>query len=83
MLYTSGSTGVPKGVMIEHRSVLNRALDVNRLLEVGPDDRIIGLTALHHDLSVYDMFGGLLAGATMVLPDAAKRRIRRTGSSSW
>lgn len=74
VLYTSGSTGVPKGAMIEHRSVLNRMLDVNRLLEVGPGDRIIGLTALHHDLSVYDVFGGLLAGATLVLPDAAKLR---------
>ena len=53
VLYTSGSTGLPKGVMIEHRGVVNRMLDVNRRFGVGPDDRAMALTALHHDLSVY------------------------------
>jgi pyochelin synthetase len=68
VLFTSGSTGVPKGVGIEHRSVVNRMIDVNRRFGVGPEDRALALTALHHDLSVYDIFGVLSAGGTIVIP---------------
>lgn len=74
VIYTSGSTGQPKGVMIEHRNVVNRITDVNRRLEIGPRDRMLALTALHHDLSVYDIFGVLGAGAAMVIPDADRIR---------
>lgn len=69
MLYTSGSTGEPKGVLIEHRSVLNRMLDVVRRFGLGPDDRTIAITPLEHDLSVFDMFAPLLAGGAVVVPD--------------
>ncbi|HSR50995.1 MAG TPA: amino acid adenylation domain-containing protein [Acidobacteriota bacterium] len=68
VLYTSGSTGHPKGAMIEQRSVINRMLDINRRFEVGPNDRALALTALHHDLSVFDMFGVLAAGGSLVFP---------------
>lgn len=71
VIYTSGSTGVPKGVMIEHRQVVNRLLDVNQRLGIGPSDRVLALTPLHHDLSVYDIFGVLAAGGALVMPDAA------------
>lgn len=74
VIYTSGSTGLPKGVMIEHRSVVNRMLDVNRRFEIGEADRVLALTALNHDLSVYDIFGALAAGATIVMPDAGAVR---------
>ncbi len=74
VLYTSGSTGLPKGVMIEHRNVLNRMLDVNDRFGIGPGDRALALTALHHDLSVYDLFGVLAAGGTLVVPSAEGRR---------
>jgi epothilone synthetase B len=74
VIYTSGSTGQPKGVMIEHRSVVNRITDVSRRLGIGPGDRVLALTALHHDLSVYDIFGALAAGAAMVIPDADRIR---------
>lgn len=74
VLYTSGSTGQPKGVMIEHRSVVNRVVDVNRRFEITADDRAIAVTALQHDLSVYDLFGMLSAGGALVVPDAEGRR---------
>ena len=56
--------------MIEHRSVVNRMIDVNRRHGVVARTRIIALTALQHDLSVYDIFGTLLAGGTIVVPNA-------------
>ena len=68
VIYTSGSTGAPKGVMIEHRSVVNRLQDINRRFAVGPGDRVLALTSLSHDLSVYDLYGPLLAGGALVLP---------------
>lgn len=73
VLYTSGSTGKPKGVMIEHRSVVNRMLDVNKRYGIKDTDRAIGLTALQHDLSVYDIFGMLIAGGAVVIPDSRDR----------
>lgn len=67
VIYTSGSTGDPKGVAVEHQAVVNTVLDVNKRFSVGPGDRIFGLSSLSFDLSVYDIFGTLAAGATLVL----------------
>ena len=72
VLYTSGTTGSPKGVMISHRSVVNVITDCNERFGVGPGDRFIGVSAFNFDLSVYDVFGALSAGAAIVLPDAEK-----------
>ncbi len=74
LIYTSGSTGTPKAVMISHGSIANRVADINTRVSVGPDDRALGLTALHHDLSVFDIFGVLSAGAVLVLPSADLHR---------
>jgi yersiniabactin nonribosomal peptide synthetase len=67
VIFTSGSTGVPKGVMIEHRAALNTVLDVNRRFGVGPADRVLAVSALNFDLSVWDLFGVLGAGGTVVM----------------
>jgi pyochelin synthetase len=74
VIYTSGSTGTPKGVMISHRSALNTIVDVNHRFGVGPDDSVFGLSSLSFDLSVYDVFGPLAAGGTLVLPDESGLR---------
>ncbi len=68
VIYTSGSTGEPKGVMIDHRGAVNTVLDVNRRFGVCPEDRVLALSSLSFDLSVYDIFGALAAGATIVVP---------------
>jgi amino acid adenylation domain-containing protein len=74
VIFTSGSTGLPKGVMIDHRGAVNTVLDINDRFGVGPQDRILALSALNFDLSVYDIFGILGAGGTIVLPAAEARR---------
>ncbi|HEX3045685.1 MAG TPA: amino acid adenylation domain-containing protein [Bacillota bacterium] len=70
VIYTSGSTGKPKGVVITQQAVVNTILDINQKYGIGPEDRIIGLSSMCFDLSVYDIFGALSTGATLVMiPD--------------
>ena len=69
VIYTSGSTGTPKGVMIPHCGALNTILDINQRFNVGPADKIFGISALNFDLSVYDIFGAIAAGACLVYPN--------------
>jgi amino acid adenylation domain-containing protein len=70
VIYTSGSTGLPKGVMIDHRGAVNTILDINARFGIGPQDRVLALSSLSFDLSVYDIFGMLAAGGTVVFPEA-------------
>jgi non-ribosomal peptide synthetase component F len=74
VIYTSGSTGEPKGVMIEHGAALGTVREVNRRWQVGAEDRVLGLSALGFDLSVYDIFGPLSAGGALILPNPAATR---------
>jgi pyochelin synthetase len=69
VLYTSGSTGKPKGVMIGHRGLVNCILETNRTFQVNSNDRALAVSALHHDMSVYDIFGLLAVGGAIVMPD--------------
>lgn len=72
IIYTSGSTGRPKGVMIKHCAAVNTILDINQKFKIGPMDRVLSLSSLSFDLSVYDLFGMLSAGGCTVFPDPAK-----------
>lgn len=73
IIYTSGTTGKPKGVMVSHRSALNTLMDINLRFDVSPQDRVLGLVSFGFDLSIWDVFGTLSSGATLVLPDNEKR----------
>jgi pyochelin synthetase len=70
VIYTSGSTGLPKGVAIDHRGVVNTILDVNQRFHIDKGDRVLAISSLSFDLSVYDIFGTLAAGGTIVIPKA-------------
>lgn len=74
IIYTSGTTGTPKGVVIDHRGALNTVVDINTRFGVTANDRVLGLSSLSFDLSVWDIFGTLAAGAALVLPDASGAR---------
>ncbi len=66
-IYTSGSTGKPKGVMIEHHSVINLIEWVNEEFKINSYDKLLFITSMCFDLSVYDVFGILSSGATLII----------------
>ena len=76
VLYTSGSTGRPKGVAMEHGAVANTIMDINRRYNLDSRDRIFGVSSLSFDLSVWDIYGSLAAGATLVLPEPKEPRVQ-------
>jgi amino acid adenylation domain-containing protein len=74
VIFTSGSTGEPKGVMIDHRGAANTVVDINSRFGVSATDRVLGLSSLSFDLSVWDIFGMFAAGGTLVLPPTDANR---------
>ncbi len=67
VIYTSGSTGQPKGVVIGHKEAANTIQDMNCRFGISCCDKVIGLSSMGFDLSVYDIFGTLGAGAELIL----------------
>lgn len=67
ILYTSGSTGTPKGVMITHENALSFTSWASRRFALGPGDRVASVAPFHFDLSTFDLYSTLEAGATTVL----------------
>ncbi|MFF3438559.1 amino acid adenylation domain-containing protein [Streptosporangium sp. NPDC002721] len=78
VIFTSGSTGEPKGVKISHAAAWNTVADIGARHDIGPGDRVFALSALDFDLSVYDIFGLLSAGGSLLLPtDELRHEPRR------
>ncbi|GHC47463.1 amino acid adenylation domain-containing protein [Streptomyces cinnamoneus] len=67
VIYTSGSTGRPKGVVVEHRSAVDVLLRKIELGGLGPGSRMLGFASAAFDVSLLEIFGALLSGATLVL----------------
>ncbi|MFD9065173.1 amino acid adenylation domain-containing protein [Kitasatospora purpeofusca] len=67
IIYTSGSTGRPKGVAIPHRGIVNRLLWMQDRYRLTPDDVVLQKTPYTFDVSVWEFFWPLLAGARLVM----------------
>jgi amino acid adenylation domain-containing protein len=67
VIYTSGSTGKPKGVMIEHRSVVNRLHWMQQAYAIDERDVLLQKTPYYFDVSVWELFWGLIEGASLCL----------------
>jgi amino acid adenylation domain-containing protein len=67
ILYTSGSTGRPKGVMLSHQNALTFVEWCAEKFQIRADDRLSNHAPLHFDLSVFDVFNAMEAGATVYL----------------
>ncbi|MEM7351602.1 MAG: amino acid adenylation domain-containing protein, partial [Acidobacteriota bacterium] len=67
ILYTSGSTGQPKGVLVSHRAIVNRLLWGREVFGLGPEERILLKTPLSFDVSVLELFTGLVNGGCLVI----------------
>ncbi len=69
VIYTSGSTGRPKGVMIEHRNVVNLLKNDSSVFEFKDSDVWIMAHSFCFDFSIWEIFGALLTGAKLIIPD--------------
>jgi amino acid adenylation domain-containing protein len=67
IIFTSGSTGEPKGVMVEHRSVVNHNLAIAARFGLRPGDRMLQFAPLSFDAAAEDLYPPLAVGATVVL----------------
>jgi amino acid adenylation domain-containing protein len=72
VIYTSGSTGHPKGVMISHISVCNRLLWGLKSCQMTEADRVLQKAFFSFDVSVWEIFGPLLAGAQVILAQTGR-----------
>ncbi|HTD54752.1 MAG TPA: amino acid adenylation domain-containing protein, partial [Silvibacterium sp.] len=67
VLYTSGTSGKPKGVMVEHRSLVNLSCDAVRAFELTCSDRFVQFAAISFDASLYEVFMAFACGGTLLL----------------
>lgn len=74
VIFTSGSTGTPKGVEMTHVAAMNTITDMQEKFKITSKDIVLALSNLYFDLSVFDVFGILSLGGTLVIPTEDRKR---------
>ncbi|MDB1086990.1 amino acid adenylation domain-containing protein [Streptomyces sp. ACA25] len=83
VMFTSGSTGTPKGVAITHASVVNGVRDLSRAARVDAGSRMLAATSVNFDVSVFEIFTALAAGASVeIVRDVLELAERRSWSGT-
>ncbi|TPG68111.1 amino acid adenylation domain-containing protein [Brevibacillus laterosporus] len=78
VIFTSGSTGQPKGVMVEHHSLINLCCGIKEQYELTPQDRMTKYAGFGFDATIWEIFPSLTAGATLhLLSDEVRYDIER------
>jgi amino acid adenylation domain-containing protein len=67
VVYTSGSTGQPRGVLLPHAGLVNYNANMARVYSMSPDDRVLQFCSLSFDIAVEEIFIAWLSGATLVM----------------
>ena len=91
VMYTSGSTGVPKGAIMTHANVLNFAAWAGARIEIGPTDVLSNVNPMYFDNSVFDFYAALLNGASIAAvsrenvadPGGMLSQLERAGCTVW
>jgi amino acid adenylation domain-containing protein len=88
LLFTSGTTGKPKGVPVSNQNVISYLDNIKDKFDIYPEDRLTQIFDLTFDLSVHDMFLAWTSGSCLVVADdnssfAMSRFIREKGPTLW
>lgn len=74
MIFTSGTTGAPKGVVIGHAALANLAIAQTRIFDIGSQDRVLQFSALGFDAQISEWSTAWSRGAALVLPRTSEQR---------
>lgn len=78
LMYTSGTTGRPKGVLLSHGNILSQRSAMSLLWDLGPEDRFLSYLPWHHSFGgIFELFGALYSGACLTLDDSYGRDFPR------